>query len=381
MAKFPDGIYASLARRRLRKLGVGVGEESNIGLASSVGTGTLVLPRRVAGFEPTMLLERGQTLDATLVLPDRPDNRRATESIASTQFADDGASTLIHHIEESSWSETQIASRSPEIAAAADVAVARAQPADLPPLVKPFVSEASVVPSGRGPGAAKLATPAAAPSNRHPRRLMAVAAGVLLLVAAGFGISRFAASGSPVVALAEPAAAGAPVNVPVAAAAALVPVSKAAAESVVASAAPAPAAAPAAVTAAAAPAAAVPADGKTAAELKAEAKAEARAAKKAALEKEKLARQAQATSVAAAVGHSDADNATARRAATPAAPSAPAAATADGNPKQACQDRILLGFQICMAEQCAKRAFSSHPVCVERHAMDERRRENEQSRR
>jgi eukaryotic-like serine/threonine-protein kinase len=381
MAKFPDGIYASLARRRLRKLGVGVGEESNIGLASSVGTGTLVLPRRVAGFEPTMLLERSQTLDATLVLPDRADNRRAAESIASTQFSDDAASTLIHHIEESSWSETQIASRSPEITAAADVAVARAQLADLTPPAKPFVSEASVVPSGRGPGASKLATPAAAPSNRHPRRLMAVAAGVLLLVAAGFGISRFAASGSPAVALAEPAAAGARVNVPVAAAAALVPVSKAAAESVVASAAPAPATAPVAVTAAAAPAAAAPADGKTAAELKAEAKAEARAAKKAALEKEKLARQAQATSVAAAAGHSDADSATAKRAATPAAPSAPAAATADGNPKQACQDRILLGFQICMAEQCAKRAFSSHPVCVERHAMDERRRENEQSRR
>jgi eukaryotic-like serine/threonine-protein kinase len=382
MAKFPDGIYAGLARRRLRKLGVGVGEESNIGLASSVGTGTLVLPRRVAGFEPTMVLERGQTLDATLVLPDRADKRGATDSIASTHFADDAASTLIHHIEESSWSETLVASRSPEITAAPDSAAARAQPPDLTPAVKPFVPETSVVPPGRGPGAAKLATPAAAPSGQNPRRLMAMAAGVLLLVAAGFGISRFAASGSPAVALAEPAAAGVQVNVPTAAAAAaLVPVSKAAAESVAASPAPAPSTAPAAVTAAAATAAAVPADGKSAAELKAEAKAEARAAKKAALEKEKLARQAQPTSVTAAASPSDADSTAARRPATPA-PSAPAAVTvADGNPKQACQDRILLGFQICMAEQCAKRAFSAHPVCVERHAMDERRRENEQSRR
>ena len=51
-----------------------------------------------------------------------------------------------------------------------------------------------------------------------------------------------------------------------------------------------------------------------------------------------------------------------------------------GSPRQACENRILLGFQICMAEQCARRAFTSHPLCVERRAMEERRRDFEQSR-
>jgi serine/threonine-protein kinase len=41
---------------------------------------------------------------------------------------------------------------------------------------------------------------------------------------------------------------------------------------------------------------------------------------------------------------------------------------------------MLLGFQICMAEQCAKSAFSQHPICVERRGMEERRRESERNR-
>jgi eukaryotic-like serine/threonine-protein kinase len=391
MAKFPDGIYADLARRRLRKLGVGGGDESNIGMGSSVGTGTLVLPRRVAGFEPTMLLEQGQTLDSTPVLAGTAENRGAAESSQSTHFLDDAASTLIHHTEELSWAETQIASRAPEAHTDLDNRQHRALQAEPMLPVKPFVAEASVVPRRHGPGTAKVSMPTAAPSGRHSRRLMAIAAGVLLLVGAGFGISRFAASSSPAVALAEPAAAttaaaGPPVNVSAAAAATaavLASVSKPAAESVTASPASASSISPAeAATAGPAPVAPAPSVSKTPAELKAEAKAEARAAKKAALEKEKLAKQAQATSVAAAANPSDADSAAAKHAATPPPAAAPAVvAAADGNPKQACQDRILLGFQICMAEQCAKRAFSGHPVCVERHAMDERRRETEQSRR
>jgi eukaryotic-like serine/threonine-protein kinase len=385
MAKFPDGIYADLARRRLRKLGVGVGEESNIGLASSVGTGTLVLPRRVAGFEPTVLLASGQVPENTVLLTQKAESCGVTESMASTQFADDGAPTLIQHSragEESSWSETLVSNRAGEPLSPAQSVVARAQPADPVPAVKPFVPETSVVPTGRGPGAPKVPAAAAATAapERNSRRLMAIAAGVLLLVGAGFGISRLAGSGVPAVAAAEPAAltvvaAGQPVKVlPAAAAAAvLTPVPAPAADASVASATP---------NAAASATAAVLAGAKTAAELKAEAKAEAKAAKKAALEKEKLAKQAQTATVAAAPGSSDADTAGAKRPVAPSAPAATAVATAsDGNPRQACQDRILLGFQICMAEQCAKRAFSSHPVCVERQAMDERRRENEQTRR
>ena len=64
--------------------------------------------------------------------------------------------------------------------------------------------------------------------------------------------------------------------------------------------------------------------------------------------------------------------------------SAPVAAaalpTARSSPRAACEDRMLLGFQICMAEQCARPAFTQHPICVERRAMDERRREEQRSR-
>ena len=53
---------------------------------------------------------------------------------------------------------------------------------------------------------------------------------------------------------------------------------------------------------------------------------------------------------------------------------------AAANPRQGCEGRVLLGFQSCMAEQCAKPAFAGTAECVERHAMEQRRRDAEQSR-
>ena len=41
---------------------------------------------------------------------------------------------------------------------------------------------------------------------------------------------------------------------------------------------------------------------------------------------------------------------------------------------------MLLGFQSCMSEQCARAVFAQHPICVERRGMDERRREAERNR-
>ena len=52
----------------------------------------------------------------------------------------------------------------------------------------------------------------------------------------------------------------------------------------------------------------------------------------------------------------------------------------DTSPRAACEDRILLSFQICMAAQCAKPAFTQHPICVERRVMEERRSEAERNR-
>lgn len=67
-------------------------------------------------------------------------------------------------------------------------------------------------------------------------------------------------------------------------------------------------------------------------------------------------------------------------AAVSAAAPEPAAATPPAsNPNQACENRILLSFQACMNEQCAKPAFARHPVCVERRAAENRRREAQQT--
>ena len=383
MAKFPSGIYADLARRRLRKLGVGGGDESNIG--SSVGTGTLVLPRQVAGFEPTVLLGKGQSLDSTVVLARRAETPLESRSTQSTPFEDDAAPTVFQYTGQSSWSETQIASGAPKAGFQPESKPSAAPQIDAASPAKPVVAEASVMPSGRGPDATKVSMPAAPPPARNPRRRAALVAGVVLLVAAGFGISRLTTSGSTAAAQVGPAASvtatggDAAATVPkLAAAAALrAPVSKTAAEPVAASTWPAPAGSTGPVTP-------EPAAGKTPAELQAEAKAEAKVtAKIAVLEKEKLARQAPAAGTAAAAGNTDAsaDSGAAKRPAPAPAAAPVVVAAAGGSPKQACEDRVLLGFQICMVEQCAKRAFTNHPVCVERRAMDERRRETEQSRR
>jgi serine/threonine-protein kinase len=41
---------------------------------------------------------------------------------------------------------------------------------------------------------------------------------------------------------------------------------------------------------------------------------------------------------------------------------------------------VLLGYQICMNEQCAKPAYSRHPVCVERRTMEKLRLEAQDQR-
>ena len=57
-----------------------------------------------------------------------------------------------------------------------------------------------------------------------------------------------------------------------------------------------------------------------------------------------------------------------------ASPNSSTASTRSASgPREACSDRVLLGFLSCIAEQC-ERNFRNHPVCVERREMEERRR-------
>ena len=368
MNKFPAGIYANLARRRLRQLGVIVGDESEIG--GSLGTGTVVLPRSAQAYEPTMRLAKGQ------VLPGSVPALADSSACAATEMMQDAPTV---------FQPTQRLDRAmPGVPAAGATdtfpVLARALSGDetLPPLAlarpllpaSPVAAPSSVVPAATAP---PIVANDAPPAKRSP--LIWVAAGLLLLVGAALGISRLnsptASSG-----VSEAAASSAPAPAQAASAALTVapPVTSTASVAPTAS-------SPAPVVGIAPQVFSLgldPATPKTPAELKAA--ADAKALKKAEREKEKLARQAQAQAAGtgAATPEPVEEPAFAKRSAPAAAPVA-AAAAGGTSPRQACEDRMLIGFQICMAEQCAKRAFTNHPVCVDRRAMEERRRESEQS--
>lgn len=38
---------------------------------------------------------------------------------------------------------------------------------------------------------------------------------------------------------------------------------------------------------------------------------------------------------------------------------------------------MLLGYQICLTEQCARPVFQNHPTCIERRDMERRQREQQ----
>jgi len=55
-------------------------------------------------------------------------------------------------------------------------------------------------------------------------------------------------------------------------------------------------------------------------------------------------------------------------------------AAGDGNPEQACTGRLLLGYQMCLNEQCAKPAYYGHPVCEQRRAAELARKQQQNNR-
>lgn len=59
----------------------------------------------------------------------------------------------------------------------------------------------------------------------------------------------------------------------------------------------------------------------------------------------------------------------------PSVASAVETQTANTDPKNACEGRWLIAYQMCLSEQCAKPVFVHHPVCVERKRQEEARKE------
>lgn len=307
LAKFPSGIYADLARRRLRKLGALTGDLSggDSGTGTGSGSTTVIVPVTAAvaadiALEKTVFMTRTAASDSPTLpgaMPARHDNT------------------------------VQV-------------------PASVPPL-------ASAVPLAKAADAAPTS-----------RRLAWALVGMVMLAGIGLGFKLLPGSRAPSVrpsALAAEASAAGRATAPEK----LEKPLGASAPSAPAPVVPAPVAQADAAATSAPPAAA-----------KASAALASAAARK--LAKEQQAKLAQARLAAAAVGvdaaHSSAGPATER--AAPAAAREKAA-----NPRQACEGRALIGFQICMAEQCAKPAFAHRPVCVQRRAMEQQRRESEQLRR
>ena len=349
LAKFPYGIYATLARRRLRKLGVLAGEDTDIAtaiavaVASTTATDMLGMPRSASQLENTVLLPRISSpaeteastgpVDLSWMAPELADVQAKT-SLAVSAVGLPGAA-----------GEPGAASST----VAAATVLMQDQAAGL--------AESHAIPQVRSSLPGIATTPGAVPTVLSRRRGWALA-GIVALASAGLGLGLSNRLG------------GSPAAVPVIAAAPGIAVATASAPPALTPSAsltaPQADAAPPAVELAAAPVAgAGPATG-----------AALTAARKAASSKDKPVKSAPSTVAYNAVPQAAARSPAARDEAVALAAPRSAAAT---HPRQACEDRILIGFQICMAEQCAKPAFSRHPVCLERLAMEQRRRDAEQS--
>ncbi|WP_096697994.1 serine/threonine-protein kinase [Polaromonas sp. AER18D-145] len=297
--RFPSGIYADLARRRLRKLGDTVeADGSGAGIES---TATEAFTEEASEWTRLQASHtRLAPIPASNPPLDPPAGMPATPDAHDAEVTQVGLATVPLH------------NPVPDKALAAAPVPSVANPT---PARDEAQASAPVAPAASG----------APPAGRSKMPLV-VLAGVAVLVLAGVGFKGF--SGEPAPVVAAPAGA-APVS-PVARFPELSPSAKAGAE-------------PAAVNPSA----------KRATPVRTDKPAPSRPA--------------------AADGGTGA--------AVAAAAPAPAAATArSSSPAQACEGRVLLGYQICMNEQCAKPAYSRHPVCVERRTMEKLRREAQDQR-
>ncbi|WP_395058036.1 serine/threonine-protein kinase [Polaromonas sp.] len=309
--RFPSGIYADLARRRLKKLGGSVAEDS--------GSGTTVLSGET---EWTRLQTQHSVASAA------PAGADTTRLAAADALSADASPTPV--VEQPKKLESEPI---PEPEPARDSEPA---PAPLAQAVAVPVAAALSPSPPNPPAVQRPPSPSPAPTATRPAasKMPVYAAGVAVLVMAGLAFKFLSGPSATAdqVAQAAPAASlaaeGSPAPLP-------------AASALVAGAPSRAASSAAAVTPAA-----------------------KRAAVKPPVEKAVVApRPAVVNPVAVET--------------TPVSPPESAAAAQAGatHPKQACENRVLLGFQSCMNEQCARQRFKNHPTCVERREQDKQRQE------
>ena len=362
--RFPGGIYTDLARRRLRKLGVPAGEDSGLGSKSGVTPldTTMLIPREPAQAETA-------PLPLPLPLPDTVDSAWKALGAAAERV-----------------SAPQALLAMPKHAREADAAAAT--PAAVTPAADPLPVRAPVEPSPVFQAAAALKMPTPTPPPKSRRMVWALAA-VVALAGAGIGVRQMSAADPSAMqsATLEAPAVSAALAASAAASSAVAPV--------IATPLPEPAPAKAAVASAVVGTSVAVASVTTASA----AITAASAAKKVTSDKDRLAKLAPAKGSSASLASDPSGSTGSSTASTGStgstrtvgaaelprterlSPAASTATVAAANPRQACEGRVLLGFQSCMAEQCVKPAFASNAECVERQAMEQRRRDAEQSRR
>ena len=410
LAKFPAGIYADLARRRLKQFGVhtqpGINTNANASQRGHFKPDAATLPPITPLTAATTAAPAAQAFDKTMVERRRPEPTQPAESLDATILnqplmdvfsatltvplaAAPGASEALSRPDATLVIGQAASASLHQAAAGSPVAPALADPprpaptnppakaaadADVPPAADRLAAK----PVARSPRAAAPPSAAPLPKPVAPHKMGWLAgAAALVVVALGFAFWPGSRSAGPAAPVPEAPA------YPAAGQAAAAPTAPASMASPIAAAPPAavPAAPPVeTVLPAATGAKAVPPAVVVLTEPAAAASAAARLVKAAAaLEAKKAAREAVAAAKRDAAATTN-GAASAYESAQPDRADKPAATARSSNPRQACEDRVLLGFQLCMQEQCSKPAYASHPVCAERRAMEQRRRDADYSR-
>ena len=325
LSRFPTGIYADLARRRLKKLFTLAHDGSSAGSQSDAGTILLTRNAPLPAVEVDATIPPGDTTFVQVSLEAKP-AQVATPATAPAAV---------------SVAPVRTAANTEAVIAAPTAAAASAQEnADLPP------------------------------PKKSGRTVAWLLAGAVLV---SLGLAYVGLSGEPQAPLAATGA-GSPSTVANSAASA--PETPASASTLAAASAPATAASGmAAPLALVASAPAKPASAPLTASKPASSTANATAMAMA-MAKE---RAASAPTNAALVAKKPAKEASA--ASKPDSvvvdPQAPdkSDASVSTDPRKACEGRWFLSYHICMKDQCLKPAFKAHPVCVERHAMEQKSQE------
>ncbi|WP_337786100.1 serine/threonine-protein kinase [Ramlibacter lithotrophicus] len=321
LAKFPSGIYADLARRRLRKLGTDPAPDQTVlsGMtAAEAGAAASSRPELAAGaVAPQRSPEASDGLSTIPLAPGAGARRAPQESM-------------------------------PTVPQPRAVAVDMSVPA-VAPSPGPSGGDATTVPLRPAPPAHQ---DAAAPEND------AGAASRLPATAVLAGVAALAVGG--VVALVMVLRGGGAQNSDAAAGAASAPVAAASAASAVA---------PQVPSSAALPVAAEPGRRPAATASKPPPPARPRPVAK-------PAPAAPAPVDTPRVATPEPAPSTAPEAREQPRPAPPPARPAASNPADACRDKVFISRELCLAEQCDKPAARNHPLCVQRRADAKLREES-----